>query len=72
MATKTTALGLKPEAAHLIFKNFSAPRSAPNPASVTTYLDNDNPILVANIVFVPCAILAKGPPCIMAGFFSRV
>ena len=25
---------------HLISKNFSAPRSAPKPASVTTYLDN--------------------------------
>ena len=53
-------------------KNFSAPKSAPNPASVTTYSDKDNPIFVAKIVFVPCAILANGPPCIMAGLPSSV
>ena len=36
VATKTTASGFKPDFLHLISKNFSAPRSAPNPASVTT------------------------------------
>ena len=30
------ALGFRFAARHLISKNFSAPRSAPNPASVTT------------------------------------
>ena len=32
----TTALGDRPALRHLMFRNFSAPRSAPNPASVTT------------------------------------
>ena len=36
VATITTQSGLIPDFLHLISKNFSAPRSAPNPASVTT------------------------------------
>ena len=36
VATITTQLGFNPAFLHLISKNFSAPRSAPNPASVTT------------------------------------
>ena len=36
VATKTTHEGLIPDFLHLIFRNFSAPKSAPNPASVTT------------------------------------
>ena len=36
VATITTQLGFKFDFLHLISKNFSAPRSAPNPASVTT------------------------------------
>ena len=36
VATITTQLGFNPDFLHLISKNFSAPRSAPNPASVTT------------------------------------
>ena len=36
VATNTTASGFKPDFLHLISKNFSAPRSAPKPASVTT------------------------------------
>ena len=36
VATITTASGLKPVFLHLMSRNFSAPRSAPNPASVTT------------------------------------
>ena len=36
VATKTTAAGAIPALRHLMLKNFSAPRSAPNPASVTT------------------------------------
>ena len=35
VATITTASGLSPAFLHLISKNFSAPRSAPKPASVT-------------------------------------
>ena len=36
VATTTTALGASPVMRHLMSRNFSAPRSAPNPASVTT------------------------------------
>ena len=36
VATTTAASGLRPALRHLMSKNFSAPRSAPNPASVTT------------------------------------
>ena len=36
VATNTTASGARPALRHLISKNFSAPRSAPNPASVIT------------------------------------
>ncbi len=35
VATTTTALGLRPARRHLMSRNFSAPRSAPKPASVT-------------------------------------
>ena len=35
VATRTTALGTRPEFRHLMLKNFSMPMSAPNPASVT-------------------------------------
>lgn len=35
VATRTTTSGCKPEARHLMLKNFSMPISAPNPASVT-------------------------------------
>ena len=36
VATITTQLGLRFDFLHLISRNFSAPKSAPNPASVTT------------------------------------
>ena len=36
VATITAAAGLSPALRHLMSKNFSAPRSAPKPASVTT------------------------------------
>ncbi len=36
VATITVAAGLRPALRHLMSKNFSAPRSAPKPASVTT------------------------------------
>ena len=35
VATITTALGVKLDNLHFISKNFSAPKSAPKPASVT-------------------------------------
>lgn len=35
VTTSTTTLGTKPEALHLMLKNFSMPMSAPKPASVT-------------------------------------
>jgi hypothetical protein len=35
VATTTAAAGLRPACRHLMSKNFSAPRSAPKPASVT-------------------------------------
>ena len=36
VATSTTAEGLMPDLRHLMSMNFSAPKSAPKPASVTT------------------------------------
>ena len=36
VATMTAASGFSPAFRHLMLKNFSAPRSAPKPASVTT------------------------------------
>ena len=36
VATSTTTLGAIPAFRHLMFKNFSAPKSAPKPASVIT------------------------------------
>ena len=36
VATITTAAGRSPDLRHLMSMNFSAPRSAPKPASVTT------------------------------------
>lgn len=35
VATRTTTLGTRPDALHLMLKNFSMPISAPKPASVT-------------------------------------
>ena len=52
--------------------NFSAPRSAPKPASVTAISDNFSAILVAFTLLQPCAILANGPPCTSAGVCSSV
>ena len=40
VATMTTASGLMPALRHLMFMNFSAPRSAPKPASVTVYSES--------------------------------
>ena len=48
-------------------KNFSAPRSAPNPASVTTMSPSLSPARVAISELQPWAMLAKGPPWMNAG-----
>jgi len=72
VTTITTALGINPNWWHLISKNFSAPRSEPNPASVTTTSLYVIAILVANMLLVPCAILANGPQWIIAGVPSVV
>ena len=53
-------------------QNFSAPRSAPKPASVITTSASDRPSRVATALLQPCAMLAKGPPWTRAGEPSRV
>lgn len=45
VATSTTTLGTRPEARHLILKNFSIPISAPKPASVTVQKQVGNELL---------------------------
>ena len=62
VATITTIFGFKLPFLHLISKNFSAPKSAPNPASVTTKSDSFKAVWVATNELHPCAIFAKGPP----------
>ena len=62
VATMITQLGTNPAFLHLMLKNFSAPRSAPNPASVTTKSPNFKAVFVAITELQPCAIFAKGPP----------
>ncbi|SCU54347.1 Uncharacterised protein [Staphylococcus aureus] len=42
--------------------NFSAPKSEPNPASVTTISAKSRAVSVAKIELQPCAIFANGPP----------
>ena len=53
-------------------KNFSAPRSAPKPASVSTISPSERPSLVATIELQPCAMLPNGPPWTSAGPPSSV
>ena len=53
-------------------KNFSAPKSAPKPASVTTYGACFKAILIEVREEQPWAILAKGPPWTKARLPSRV
>ena len=65
--TIATASGPSPPSRHLMSKNFSAPRSAPNPASVTTMSPSLSPARVAISELQPCAMLAKGPPWMNAG-----
>ena len=72
VATITTASGLRPALRHLMLKNFSAPRSAPKPASVTVYSASLSAVLVASTLLQPWAMLANGPPWMKAGLFSSV
>ena len=61
VATTTTASGALERLGVLISKNFSAPRSAPNPASVTVYSPKWRAVSVAMTLLQPWAMLAKGP-----------
>ena len=72
VATNTTASGWMPALRHLISINFSAPRSAPKPASVTTISQSFNAVFVARTLLQPWAIFANGPPCTKAPVCSKV
>jgi hypothetical protein len=72
VATSTAMRGLRSASLHLMSKNFSAPKSAPKPASVTTKSARPMAVLVATTLLQPWAILAKGPPWIRAGLPSKV
>ena len=62
VATITTTSGFKFAFLHFISKNFSAPKSDPNPASVIAKSPIFNAKFVALIELHPCAIFANGPP----------
>ena len=72
VATRTTASGFKSALRHLISRNFSAPRSAPKPASVITTSASFKAVLVARTLLQPWAMFANGPPCTSAPVCSRV
>ena len=72
VATRTLQSTCNPPTLALISRNFSAPKSAANPASVITIGDNFNASFVAIKDEQPCAILANGPPWIKHGLFSLV
>ena len=72
VATITAASGLSPAFLHFISKNFSAPRSAPKPASVTATSASFIASFVALTELHPCAIFANGPPCTSTGVPSSV
>ena len=72
VATTTATSGRSPDLRHLMSTNFSAPRSAPKPASVTTKSASRRPARVAITELHPWAMLANGPPCTNAGAPSRV
>lgn len=60
----TTQSGVRPLERHLIFMNFSAPMSAPKPASVTTkpsFPTSLSAMASAITDEFPCAMFAKGP-----------
>ncbi len=68
----TAQSGRKPLLRHTMSKNFSAPRSAPKPDSVTTMSANFRAYLVAMMELFPWAMLANGKPCMNTGSPSRV
>ena len=72
VATSTMQSGVRPALRHLMSMNFSAPRSAPKPASVMAISPSLSASLVACTLLQPCAILANGPPCIRQGVPSSV
>ncbi len=53
-----TAAGSNPASRALMSTNFSAPKSEPNPASVTTISAKSRAVSVAKIELQPCAIFA--------------
>ena len=61
VATTTAQSGARPEARHLMSKNFCAPMSAPKPASVTTISEVASATRSARMELLPWAMLAKGP-----------
>ncbi len=72
VATTTAASGTRPEARHLMSKNFSAPMSAPKPASVTTMSEVARATRSAMIELLPWAMFANGPQWTQAGPPSSV
>ena len=72
VATITAASGFSPEARHLMSKNFSAPMSAPNPASVTRISLVASAARSARTELLPWAMFANGPQCTQAGPPSSV
>src|ERR1051325_11557477 len=72
VATTIAASGVSPAIRHLMSKNFSAPRSAPNPASVSTTSHRVSASLVATTELQPCAMLPNGPQWMNAGPPSSV
>src|SRR5881628_2766822 len=72
LATTTAASGFRPAARHLMSKNFSAPRSAPKPASESTTSHSASASLVATTELQPWAMLPNGPQWMNAGPPSSV
>src|ERR1035437_7918793 len=72
VVTITASSGLSPDARHLISKNFSAPMSAPKPASVHTISLVASARRSARTEFLPWAMFANGPQWTKAGPPSRV
>mmetsp|Transcript_7833 Transcript_7833/g.25103 ORF Transcript_7833/g.25103 Transcript_7833/m.25103 type:complete len:341 (-) Transcript_7833:461-1483(-) len=75
VATITAALGTRPDSRHFMLKNFSAPMSAPKPASVMTMPSlpaSCSATRSATIDELPMAMLAKGPACTRTGVPSSV
>mmetsp|Transcript_2029 Transcript_2029/g.7063 ORF Transcript_2029/g.7063 Transcript_2029/m.7063 type:complete len:359 (+) Transcript_2029:534-1610(+) len=75
VATTTAHCGTFPLERHLMLKNFSAPMSAPKPASVTQKPSGPASLSAswsATMDELPWAMLAKGPACTNTGVCSTV